>query len=733
MKYFNYLFFLLLLSNTSKASEFGKLIGMPKDTVQKREIQEVQILGETVKKNIENSGFAAQVIEVKKISNTNVQLNELLDRTTGIKVRQSGGLGSEAVYNLNGMSGRSVGIFIDGIEISTFGSSFNLQSIPSSQIDRIEVYKGVLPIHLSGEYLGGAINIILKSDFHRNSVQASASYGSFNTFQGQVSAQYRNPNSGWFLNVSGFHTYTDNDYEVWGKFVRNEMPDGRMVHVKAKRFNDAFRSSGGNLETGFSHVSWADKFMISYRHTDSYKEAQHGQFMSKPYMGRFSNANAHILGLNYNKKGFLIENLDFDFQAIGSFRTQNIQDTVPWAYNWYGEKIIGLKGDPIRTRDGAQQGRPTLNKIERNILNTRGGLSYALPFGSTVSLNHSFYIVDRQDADPLRSVLEQKYQAKSNLFRNVYGGNIQHIFGDNKWQINAFIKLYQQNIERTEPMVDSSTHVPQVYWDVLEDQRFAWGYGGTVSYKVLNNLNLLGSAEKAVRMPGEGEIFGQQAENLVANLTIKPEISNNYNLGFRWNKSINPQAQLHFYASGFIRDTQDKISVFANDRSVSNVETLYYVNLDRTQSIGFETEAQLNLKNWDFMLSFSKFNSLFLNPNIPQRHKIQVPNEPFVNANAQATYKFSKLRERGQDLQLHYYFLFVDSFNTIWDMADNSTWVPTQFSHDFGITYSFLQGKYSVSFDAKNIFNQEVYDNYAAQKPGRAFYLKLNYSLHSNN
>src|SRR5690606_19959184 len=164
--------------------------------------------------------------------------------------------------------------------------------------------------------------------------------------------------------------------------------------------------------------------------------------------------------------------------------------------------------------------------------------SYALPFGSTISLNHSFYIVDRQDADPLRSVLEKKYQAKSNLFRNVYGGNIQHIFGDNKWQINAFIKLYQQNIERTEPMVDSSTPAPQVYWDVLEDQRFAWGYGGTVSYKVLNNLNLLGSAEKAVRMPGEGEIFGQQAENLVANLTIKPEISNNYNLGFRWNKSI---------------------------------------------------------------------------------------------------------------------------------------------------------------------------------------------------
>jgi len=54
---------------------------------------------------------------------------------------------------------------------------------------------------------------------------------------------------------------------------------------------------------------------------------------------------------------------------------------------------------------------------------------------------------------------------------------------------------------------------------------------------------------------------------------------------------------------------------------------------------------------------------------------------------------------------------------------------PEQTSHDFGLSYRFPKRNFILSFDAKNIFNAEIYDNYAAQKPGRAFYLKLNYTI----
>lgn len=126
------------------------------------DLNEVLVIQKSEKKEIETKGFAVNVIETKEVAQRNFQTNELLDRTVGIRVRQNGGLGSAVNYNLNGMSGNSVRVFIDGISISTYGESFSLNSIPPALIERIEVYKGVIPAHLADDALGELINVILK-------------------------------------------------------------------------------------------------------------------------------------------------------------------------------------------------------------------------------------------------------------------------------------------------------------------------------------------------------------------------------------------------------------------------------------------------------------------------------------------------------------------------------------------------------------------------------------------
>src|SRR5690606_16007184 len=236
-------------------------------------LQEIVIQVQSAKSEIEKQGFAVNVIETKDAAVRNIQTNELLDRSVGVRVRQNGGLGSSVTYNLNGMSGNSVKIFIDGLPISTYGASFDLNSIPPALIERIEVYKGVVPIHLSDDALGGAINVVLKKGL-RNNVTASASYGSFNTFQTNFSANLRRKN-GFTLKASGFYNYSDNDYEVWGKFVTNTQPNGRVERVRGKRFNDAYHSLGGLVEAGFTDVSWADHFTVGLNVSDSYREVQH--------------------------------------------------------------------------------------------------------------------------------------------------------------------------------------------------------------------------------------------------------------------------------------------------------------------------------------------------------------------------------------------------------------------------------------------------------------------------
>jgi len=371
---------------------------------------------ESVKSKLEKEGFAVSVIETKDAALRNIQTNELLDRTAGVRVRQNGGLGSSVEYNLNGMTGNSVRIFIDGIPISTYGTSFNLNSIPPALIERIEVYKGVIPIHLSEDALGGAINVVLKKGV-RNNFNASVSYGSFNTLQSNFSGMYRNKN-GFSLKASGFYNYSDNDYKIWGKFARNINGDGTYEYVRAKRFNDAFKSIGGRIEAGFTDVKWADNFFVGFNATDSYKQIQHGVYMTIPYKGRFTDSNAQVASINYNKKDVFTKGLNFDFNGMISQRKQIINDTVKWRYNWYGVKVKGLYGEDLKTDKGAQQDGPTLNHINRQITTFRTGASYEFYDNHKLVVNHVLYKVNREDEDQLKPIAQRVYASTRDLEQN---------------------------------------------------------------------------------------------------------------------------------------------------------------------------------------------------------------------------------------------------------------------------------------------------------------------------
>ncbi len=127
-----------------------------KENLKTKDIEGVTLSkAQAIKAEIEREGYAVNVVETKELSLRNLQTNEILDRTAGLRIRQDGGLGSRINFNLNGMTGNAVRVFIDGVPASNFGRSFSLRSIPPALIERIEVYKGVVPGHLSEDSLGG--------------------------------------------------------------------------------------------------------------------------------------------------------------------------------------------------------------------------------------------------------------------------------------------------------------------------------------------------------------------------------------------------------------------------------------------------------------------------------------------------------------------------------------------------------------------------------------------------
>lgn len=698
-------------------------------------LDEVQINGNSTKRDIETRGFAVNVIETKEASLRNFQTNELLDRTVGVRVRQNGGIGSAVNYNLNGMSGNSVRIFVDGIPISTYGESFSLNSIPPALIERIEVYKGVIPAHLADDAMGGAINVVLKKGM-RNNLMASVSYGSFNTIQSNFSGMFRNDKSGFTVKASAFHNYSDNDYEVWGRFARNILPNGRYEYVRARRFNDAYRSLGGQIELGFTDVKWADQFFIGYNGSDDYNEIQHGVYMTIPYKGRFTESQAHVLNLNYRKRDFLTKGLEFTFLGMHSDRGQVINDTVRWNYNWFGERSVGLDGNPILRPSGAQQGAPTINHIDRNVTTFRSGLNYDLADNHRFVLNHIFYAIDRKERDEMRPAAERDFIGTRDLQKNVLSLAYEMNAFDTRLKTNLFGKYYQQKIDRMDPVLVSENGQQIRTEDRVNSNRTITGYGLASSYALQPTLILLASAEKAVRMPSENEIFGSPGDNIIENVNIRPEISNNVNLGFKVGPYQLDHHKISLSTSGFLRDTRDKIVQRINPRINDALQTNPYENLGKTKSIGFEAEVNYVFNdNLNILLSASRFNQVFnirydASGNQYDNYNKQLPNEPFFTINSMVQYTFNHLVQKNSLLNIYYNFGFVDRFYTTWlDLDEFRT--PQQFIQDVGASYAFPNKKFVVSVDAKNVFDRQVYDNFAVQKPGRAFYLKLNYTINN--
>lgn len=702
-------------------------------------LDEVRVQGNSVKREIETKGFAVNVIETKEASTRNIQTNELLDRTVGVRVRQSGGLGSEVQYNLNGMTGRSVGIFIDGIEISTYGSSFNLNNIPPSMIDRIEVYKGVLPAHLTGDLLGGAINIVLKKGTSSNNLSASVSYGSFNTTQSDISGLYRSSKTGFTTRVSGSFLNSDNDYEIWGKFSKYIEPNGVVRrNYRTKRFFDGYRALSGRFEFGFTDVKWADAFFLGYNISDSHKEIQHGQTMGTPYMGRTSDATANVLSLTYNKKNLFVPGLSLNTNAVHSFRSTNILDTIPWAYNWDGQIRLDLNGDPIRRLDGAQQGKPAMTDIDRQVTNIRTNLSYDILSGHRFSVNHVFYTVDRKDKNLLIKDGNTGINSSNDLAKNVVSFNYEAQTFSNKLTTNLFYKIYQQSIASktfTGVIENGQTKIVE---NVNKDNRVNYGYGLAASYKLFNRLILLASGERAVRMPVDIETFGSPEDNVLANPGISPEISDNYNAGFRLGTYDFGDHRFSFGTNVFWRNTKDRIMPRANELINSQeIELTQYINLGLSQSLGFEGELTYAHKDkLTLLFNFSKFNSLFkqqFDPTSGQQmtyYNKQIPNEPFYTMNGNVHYRLDNIIQKSSQLNLFYNIGYVAPFSTVWPESD---WfvTPAQYAQNLGVSYVFPSKKIILALDVKNVFNAELYDNFGVQKPGRGFYLKLNYSINN--
>src|SRR5690554_5373194 len=683
---------------------------------------------------MEKKGFAMNVIETRQIALQSVQVNDILDRTAGVRIRQDGGMGSRVNYNINGLSGNSIKIFIDGVPASNYGPSFSLSSIPPALIERIEVYKGVVPGYLSEDALGGAINIVLKQR-RSKSLTTSYSVGSFNTHQWNAAGSYRWSN-GFTVDSSAFYNYSDNNYKVWGKDIRfTDTDTWQKIDSQGKRvtrFHDTYRSLGGKFNIGFTDVWWADQFLVGAVLSESYNEIQNGATMQVVYGDRHSRRASDVFTIDYSKDDFLLDGLSLRVDGSYSILNRQIIDTVGIQHDWLGpiikdgEYIYYYSAGEIGAEGG---GRKTAAIDKDYATMVRGSLHYQFNENHSLHANYMFNDFRRKVSDEFQPAALQALANTRDLQKNIASLTYENTSFSGRLRTNLFYKHYFQTVTANEPMLVDGQYVLDRFRKKINHN----GFGATFSFALMPDLFVLASAEKALRLPSANELFGNGSDNSLASPDLKPESSLNTNLEFSYD-SRKGRHSFNLNSSVYLRDTRDMIRPTLN----GHYSFTYSENLESVFTRGIDAEFIYNWDNrFDFRLNVSKFDVLF-NTEFDAKgdrynfYRMQIKNEPSLKFNGQTAYFFNNPLQRGSQMSLFANVSYVNGFYRNWANVGsrNQDYIPEQYPVDLGISYTFPQGKWVLSVDAKNILDQQIFDNFGLQKPGRAFYAKMTYFIY---
>ena len=225
---------------------------------------------------LRHSAYNTIAIDTRALQNTIKTLSDALAAAPGVKVRETGGVGSDMNVSLDGFSGKHVKVFIDGVPQEGVGSAFGLNNIPVNFARHIEVYKGVVPVTFGTDAIGGVINVVTETPQAGWHVDGSYAGGSFNTHKSTLN-WHRTWQSGWKLEMSAFQNYSDNNYTITApvKDLSNGSIDFRHPE-RVRRFHDTYHNEALTVRGGVINRPWADRLLLGFTLAGMHKALQTG-------------------------------------------------------------------------------------------------------------------------------------------------------------------------------------------------------------------------------------------------------------------------------------------------------------------------------------------------------------------------------------------------------------------------------------------------------------------------
>lgn len=677
------------------------------------ETEEIVVTGQSESRRLRLSARAVDVIETEMAKLETADLGEILARTQGISFQRGGGVGADGRITLNGLTGDQIRFFIDGIPIAFSGYPSRIANLLINFVERIEIYRAVVPIEFGADALGGALNFVTAQDVEGTTAQASYQTGSFGLHRATVAGRYHHVPSGFFVRVEGSLDYADNDYRVHSIF-----PDefGAFEKYHADRFHDTYRALGANLELGLTDRSWADRFFVRSFISGFTSDIQHSRVnMNIPYGDATYGELSVGATARYQKT---VDAVSVDIVGGYAWNTTTFLDIGLWRYDPNGERI-----NPDKPRDppGETDDKPHDLSLWDDRAFIRALATWKPLDAHTFNISVTPTLLTRQGDERIQDPNQRDpLTAQRDVFSMVTGIDYQLRAFDDRLENILFFKHYLQ-MTRSEEVLPGDAFVRR------DRDTHRVGFGNMFRYRLLPWLSGKTSYEFATRLPNPEEIFGDSVL-IRENLDLAPEESHNVNAGFIIDAPSTSLGSWNLTLNGFLRATSQLIIL------TGDVLNFSYKNVHAARSLGFEAAGSWTSPGGYVELSANVTEVDYRNTSgegtFGDFKGDRIPNQPYFFTNAVARLHYRGLLTDFDRISLAWNTRFVEEFFRSWESSGVRAYKDTidaQLTHSLALTYVYAGEWVTSTFttEVQNLTNQRVFDFFGIQKPGRSIYVKL--------
>ena len=674
-------------------------------------LSDVIVLGKSKAQRHREVPSAITIIDSQELKYKTATLNEILDNAAGIKVAQQGGLGNASRIIIQGMDGKRIGIFINGMPMGN-SDEFQLSSIPIDMVDEVEIYKGIIPAWLGGDGLGGAVNIRLK-DFKKNHLEMAFEAASYNTYIGSLQLKHYLGKTSTALHAGATMNYAKNNYSFSSPFEL-----GRIIH----RDHDAYTHGGFNVGIS-SQQWWFDQFDLTLS-ADYYRKEIQGGLMNvqNNIQHAFTRTRSASTSLSL-EKSFLKGKLTVQFHSIVGFSLVNQVDTSHYCYDFIGNRFPSGSGRgeigavPNDSHDRHTTVRELLNltyKIGNNQLVT-WTTNYL--YGCKMPKDE---LADSYSRLPTSGYPSRLHSIVSGLTHELklYGGKFTNELGIKLFNHHSEVLPFAEAIMLQDKLKASTNHSTMA----------GWSEAMALHLLPNNALTLKASVQSTVRMPIAEELFGDGVL-LLPSEKLHPERSFNINAGAIWLINAMRYPQVRIGINTFYMSVKDMIKLMYSSMNMA------YDNIGKVRVMGIDMEMESKLNRWlDLQGNITwqdardmRKEAVGGGENFHYRYRI--PNMPYLFGNVGVRLHKDGLLSKSSSSAFTSTFGFTKAFSYNWEASNhNMMLIPARYCWDVAVHHSFNK-RCQLSFEIRNILNRENWAEFRYPMERRTFHLKMKYII----